>query len=936
MDYSKTLNLPSTEFSMKANLTQREPQFLKEWDKDNIYEKIEKKNKECPRFILHDGPPYANGHIHLGHSLNKILKDIIVKSRNMDGYFAPFVPGWDCHGLPIELQVIKNLGGKKISKEELRKKCREYAAKYINIQREEFKRLGILGDWKNPYLTMSEDYEQAIVDTFGELVEKGYIYRGLKPVYWCPSCKTALAEAEVEYTDHTSPSITVKFSVKESHPIFESKKAFWLIWTTTPWTLPANVAICIHPEQPYVAALVEYNSEDEWWLIADALLNPVIQQTGAILKKKIEVKHSDLERFTASHPFLERDSRIVFDKFVAMDTGTGCVHIAPGHGQEDYIIGSNFNLPTISPIDASGNFTDEVGIKTLIGKNVFDANKDIIKLLEQRGVLLYNERITHSYPHCWRCKNPVIFRATYQWFMNVDHNDLRKRSIESIKKVKWMPRWGEERLSNMLEARPDWCLSRQRSWGVPIPAFYCKNCGETILTKETVTHFSKFVQKEGVDIWFTLSEKELLPDGFKCPKCGSADFKKEEDILDVWFDSGVSHISVLEKRDKLYSPADMYLEGSDQYRGWFQSSLLPSVALRDRAPYKTVLSHGFTLDAEGKAMHKSAGNVIAPAEIINKYGADILRLWVSSLDYRDDVRIGDEILKRVVESYRKIRNTLRFILGNIKNFNFDENFDYNNLSNFDEFDLWALAKLIKFNATIRKAYEDYEFHIIYHNIVNFCAVTLSSLYFDVLKDRLYVEPANSFKGKSSRYILLKIFKVLTKLLAPILSFTAEDAWKVFLKEHNKEIKSIHTEDFEELNIDVKELKKYEEKWDRLFTLKEDVNKALEKAKAEELIGHTLESKIIVSPKKENLKNFLEENKEILPFCFIVSQVEIKALQDTGESYYEDENWKIVVTKADGKKCARCWNYSITVGKNRKHPELCQRCVNVLQQIGIYE
>lgn len=931
MDYSKTLNLPRTEFSMKANLSNREPEFLKRWEEEKIYEKIKTKNQNRPKFILHDGPPYANGHIHLGHSLNKILKDIILKSRNMAGYFAPFVPGWDCHGLPIELQVVKNLGDKKVSKDDLRKKCREYASKFINIQREEFKRLGVVGDWQNPYLTMSEEYEQIIVDAFGELVEKGYIYRGLKPVYWCPNCETALAEAEVEYSDHTSPSITVKFPVKKSLPLFEDKKAYWLIWTTTPWTLPANVAICVHPEQPYVAALVEHNNNTEWWLLAEALLSPLIQQVGAKLIKKIELKHSELEKLTASHPFIQRDSKIVFDKFVAMDTGTGCVHIAPGHGQEDYIIGTNYNLPTISPVDSKGNFTEEVELKELIGKNVFKANKDIVNILEQNNALVFNETLSHSYPHCWRCKNPVIFRATYQWFMNVDHNELRKKSIESLKKVRWIPEWGEERLSNMLEARPDWCLSRQRSWGVPIPAFYCKNCGKTILTKETVKHFSSLVREKGVDIWFTLLEKELLPDGFKCPECGGAEFKKEEDILDVWFDSGVSHLAVLETRDELYSPADMYLEGSDQYRGWFQSSLLPSVALRNQAPYKIILSHGFILDAEGKAMHKSAGNVIAPEEIINKYGADILRLWVASLDYRDDARIGDEILKRLIESYRKIRNTLRFILGNINNLQIDENIDYNNISNFDEFDLWALAKLVRFNNIIRKAYEKFEFHIIYHHTVNFCAVTLSSLYFDVLKDRLYVEPADSFKGKSSRYVLLKIFKVLTKLLAPILSFTAEDAWSVYLKEHNKEITSIHIEDFEELNLDLKQLEKYEKKWDRLFELKEDVNKALEKAKTEEMIGHTLEAKIVVSPQKENLKNFLIKNRDILPFAFIVSQVEITDTLDADEYYFEDENWKIVVQKAEGKKCARCWNYSTSVGQNKEHPELCSRCVNIIMQ-----
>jgi len=510
MDYSKTLNLPKTSFSMKANLANREPEFLKEWEKEKLYKKIIESRSEGKSFILHDGPPYANGHIHLGHSLNKILKDIILKFKSMEGYKTPYIPGWDCHGLPIELQVVKNLNGREVSKDELRTRCRGYAKKFVSIQAEEFKRLGIFGDWDNPYLTMSETYEQAIVDAFGELFEKGYIYRGLKPVYWCPSCKTALAEAEVEYYDASSPSITVKFPVKEKDSIFKNKEAYWLIWTTTPWTLPANVAIAIHPDYPYVAALIERNGKEEWWILAEALLNNILEKSGAKLIEKQRIELEELKKMTASHPFLDRDSKITYDRFVTMDTGTGCVHIAPGHGQEDYVVGSNFNLPTISPVNSDGNFTDEVGISELVGKNVFESNDYIINLLKDKGLLVDNEEFTHSYPHCWRCKNPIIFRATYQWFLKVDHNDLRGKSREAIKKVKWIPEWGEERLGNMLEARPDWCLSRQRSWGVPIPAFYCNSCGETILTKATVNHFSKLVKEKGVDIWFTLSPKRTF------------------------------------------------------------------------------------------------------------------------------------------------------------------------------------------------------------------------------------------------------------------------------------------------------------------------------------------------------------------------------------------------------------------------------------------
>ncbi|MBN1897630.1 MAG: isoleucine--tRNA ligase [Spirochaetes bacterium] len=933
MDYSKTLNLPKTEFSMKANLSQRESQFLDDWEKIKVYDRIQKKNSQKELFILHDGPPYANGHIHLGHALNKILKDIIIKMTNMKGVLSPYIPGWDCHGLPIELQVIKNLDEKTISKNDLRRKCREYALKFIEIQRKEFKRLGIFGDWENPYLTMSEEYEQTIVDAFGELLEKGYVYRGLKPVYWCISCQTALAEAEVEYSDHSSPSITVKFPLKKGDSEFKKIPVYWLIWTTTPWTLPANVAICAHPEHPYVAALVEVDHKKQWWILAESLLNNVLTALEGKVKliEKKGLKASQLEKMTARHPFVDRDSKIVFDQFVAMDTGTGCVHIAPGHGHEDHIIGIQNKLPTISPVNEKGFFTKEVGVKSLEGKRVFEANQEIIKILKDKDLLVSYEKITHSYPHCWRCKEPVIFRSTYQWFLGVDHKNLRKKSLAEIKKVKWVPQWGEERLGNMLEVRPDWCLSRQRIWGVPIPAFYCKDCGETILTIKTINHFSRLVKEKGVDVWFTMTEKELLPENFTCPRCGKNEFKKEEDILDVWFDSGVSHISVLEKRKELKSPSDMYLEGSDQYRGWFQSSLLPSIALRDKAPYKIVLTHGFTLDSEGRAMHKSLGNVIAPEEIIKKYGADILRLWVASLDYRDDVRLGDEILNRLVESYRKIRNTLRFILGNINGFVIDAKFNFSDQETIDEFDKWALAKLIRFVQTIKKAYENYEFHIIYHQTVNFCAVTLSSLYFDVLKDRLYVEKAQSFKGKSSRHVIDLIFRVLTKMLAPILSFTAEDAWKIYLQQKNKKVSSIHLEDFEHLDIDLDKLKEVEEKWDKIFSLKEDINKALEKAKTKGLIGHTLEARVIILIKKDNLKKFLQDNRHLLKFSFIVSQVDLDT-DKTGETYFEDEKWKIIVEKAEGKKCIRCWNYSSSVGKNKKHTELCDRCSTIVDEM----
>ena len=928
MDYSKTLNLPKTKFSMKANLSQREPEFIKIWETDNIYKKLRDKNKDKEKFILHDGPPYANGHIHLGHTLNKILKDIIVKYNNMIGKDAPYIPGWDCHGLPIELQVVKKLSGKEYTKDQLRKKCREYAKRFVDIQRDEFKRLGIFGDWENPYLTMSETYEKAIVDSIGKLVEKGYIYRALKPVYWCYSCETALADAEVEYQDHNTPSIYVKFELKDKSLFKE--KAFWLIWTTTPWTLPGNVAICLHPDEKYTAIKVKYNDTVQWWILAEKLVAGLKAKIDFNIMEEKKIEIDKPETLAAEHAFLDRDSKIVFDKYVSMDTGTGCVHIAPGHGHEDYVIGLKYDLPIISPVDKGGKFTEEVGVKDWIGKNVFEANKDVIKKLEESGNLLFKEDMKHSYPHCWRCKKPIIFRSTFQWFMNVDHNDLRKKCLEMIKKVKWIPEWGEERLVNMMKDRPDWCLSRQRAWGVPIPAFYCESCEEVILTKETVDCFSGLVSDHGVDIWFTKEAKELLPEGYKCPKCGENKFKKEQDILDVWFDSGVSHIAVLdnEARKELSSPCEMYLEGSDQYRGWFQSSLLPSVAIKNEPPYKSVLTHGFTLDSEGKAMSKSVGNVVAPEEIFKKYGADILRLWVCSLDYRDDMRIGEEIIQRLIESYRKIRNTFRYILGNINGFK-DKDVDFKKVKEFDDFDMWALAKLKRFETSIRKSYQNYEFHVIYHATINFCAVTLSNHYFDLLKDRLYVEKKDSFKGISSRRVLIKIFKVMSTLLAPILSFTAEDAWKAYLEENNKEFESIHLKEFEELDIDLAKIESQEKKWDRIFKVRDEVNKALELAKNKEMIGHTLESKVILMQQNDKLKRFLKKDNKVLRYAFIVAQVEITDDLKDEKVYSENEEVKVVIKKADGEKCARCWNYSTSVGENKDMPDLCSRCCGIV-------
>ena len=917
MDFKETLNLPKTDFPMKANLAKREPEFINKWDKEKLFFKIIEKRKNSPKYILHDGPPYANGHIHLGHALNKILKDFIIKYKTMAGFYSFYTPGWDCHGLPIEHQVDKNLGDERFSKPivEKRELCRNYAKKFIEIQKKEFKRLGVLGDWDNPYLTMNYDYEAKIARELGRFFEKGAVYKSKKPVYWCASCVTALAEAEVEYADDTSPSIYVKFQVKDNlekiDEKLKNKNCYVLIWTTTPWTIPANLAITLHPEFEYSA--VEVNNEV--WILATDLVDSCMRSFGIdILSTITTFKGKDLENIKCQHPFLNRESLIILGNHVTLEAGTGAVHTAPGHGQEDYEVALKYGLDILTPVDDYGKFTKEVDCNELKGLFVFDANKKVNEILRKNNSLIKEEPITHSYPHCWRCKEPIIFRATSQWFISMEKNDLRKKSLNAINnKVKWIPSWGKDRIFNMIENRPDWCISRQRSWGVPITVAYCKECGELIAEKELFENVFKIFSKEGADAWFKKDIKEFLPEGYKCPKCGSINFEKEKDILDVWFDSGSSFAAVCEDNPLLKFPADMYLEGSDQHRGWFHSSLLISIGNRNIPPYKEVLTHGFVVDGKGKKMSKSAGNVISPDEVINKYGAEILRLWVAAQDYRDDIRISKEILKRVTESYRRIRNTIRYLLGCLNDFDFNKNaISYENLTDIDK---WILAKLNNLTKRVLKGYEDFEFHIVYHMIHNFCVVDLSNFYLDVLKDRLYCEKKDSIERRSTQTAIYIILTYLLKLTAPVLSFTADEAWRFFKGENF----SIHEEDMPEIK-EIYNNKEILEKYEKLLEVREKVAKKLEETRKNKIIGHSLDAKVTLTFKNREDFSYFKDIYNEIKMIFLVSQLEINLDEKI-------EELKIDVTKASGEKCQRCWKYDETVSEDKD--KICSRCRSVL-------
>jgi isoleucyl-tRNA synthetase len=925
MDYKESLNLPKTDFPMKANLSQREPEMLAHWDDMHIYARIREASAGRKSYILHDGPPYANGSIHLGTALNKIIKDILVKAKNMAGHDSIYVPGWDCHGLPIEHQVDKELGEKKagMSLANKRRFCRVYADRYVGIQREQFKRLGVFGEWGNPYLTMTYDYEATTVAEFGRLYLGGSVYKGKKPVYWCATCKTALAEAEVEYQDHTTPSIYVKFAlisdIASRRPKLAGEKVSVVIWTTTPWTIPANLAIALHSEFLYAAVKVK----GEVLILAKDLLDYCLDAFGfrhepyEILD---EFPGAALEGLKCRHPLVDRETLLILAPFVTLDAGTGCVHIAPGHGQEDYEIGMKYGLDNYAPVDDDGKFTGDV--KDFSGQFVFDANEAISKALAKAGALMGQMEIQHTYPHCWRCKQPIIFRSTEQWFISMEKNDLRKKALAAIDSVTWIPAWGRDRIYGMIENRPDWCISRQRLWGVPITMFYCKECNSEVMTQGILDHVVGLVREHGADVWFEREANDLLPGGVRCPKCGGDGFKKETNILDVWFDSGVSHAAVLEHRSYLSSPADMYLEGNDQHRGWFHSSLLESVGTRGRAPYLNVLTHGFVVDGEGKKMSKSVGNVIDSQTIVDEYGAEILRLWVAAEDYTEDIRISAEILKRLVEAYRRIRNTSRFILGNLYDFN--PGTDKVPYAEMTEMDRWILHRLQEVIRRVRDAYEQYQFHVVYTTLYNFCTVDLSSLYLDVLKDRLYTSKAASAARRSAQTAMTAILEAMVQLLAPILTFTAEETW-LALPVYPGKAESVHLTRFPEVD-ETRLQPELAEKWKTLIALKGEVAKAIETARQNKILGHSLDASVIISA-PEKLRTFLSAHLDDLRALLIVSDVRIVDEKTGGEAFRSAEiaGLSVSVGRAPGEKCHRCWIYSETVGSNTEHPTLCERC-----------
>lgn len=924
MDYKNTLNLPQTDFPMKANLSQREPQVLAEWEKIDVYRLLRESSQGRKLFILHDGPPYANGSIHLGHALNKILKDIIVRYKSMRGYDAPYIPGWDCHGLPVEHQLFKEL---KITKDQIdrvafRNKAHAYAMKFVALQKDEFKRLGIISDWENPYVTLNPAYEQAVLHSFAQLVKKGFVVRGLKPVNWCFKCETALAEAEVEYEDRESDSVFVKFELRVDAKarqlgLPENHRVSIMIWTTTPWTLLANVAVAVHPDLEYIGIL----HKEEAVVLAKELYYSSLKEKFGYADEKIlfTVKGRDLEGLIYKHPFGLREGSVVLADYVSREDGTGCVHTAPGHGQEDFMTGLKYGLEVVMPVDERGRFdktAQEFG-----GLHVFAANELIIGKLRFLGRLQASGKALHSYPHCWRCKNPIIFRATHQWFLKIDHDHLRQDLLRVIKKnITWIPSSGEERIASMVENRPDWCLSRQRFWGVPIPAVICKKCRQHILDVAVIEKLAERSLSEGTDAWFKADVSAFLPQGFKC-SCGGPDFEKSLDILDVWFDSGVSHQAVLKNKPGMKLPADLYLEGSDQHRGWFQASLIVSMGIDAVPPFESVLTHGFVVDGEGRKMSKSLGNVVAPQEIVREYGADILRLWVCSSDYNEDIRISKEILVSITDAYRKIRNTMRYLLGNLSDFNPDE--DRLSLFQMQALDRWALHQCGRLIDEVTRGYDTYKFYHVFQKIYNFCNEDMSSLYLDILKDRLYTAGKRSRARRSAQTALYEILKSLCRIMAPVLPFTAEEIYRRMRSEAKEVFKSIHLTSWpqlpQELCVGEDEVKDVA----RILELRPVVLKALEEKRALAEIGSSLEAKVRISFKDEKVFAVFADYAQQLPFVFIVSQVELHRDPDLGTDF------DILVAKADGKKCVRCWNYSVDVDTFKDFPGLCGRCVDAI-------
>jgi isoleucyl-tRNA synthetase len=973
LELKKTINLPRTKFGQKANLPQSEPARLKKWTEMGLYEQIRRARAGATKFILHDGPPYANADIHLGTALNKILKDFIVKSRTMMGFDAPYVPGYDCHGLPIELHVERKLGAKKASMPPLsiRRVCREFAADALKRQTRDFQRLGILGEWDNPYSTMSDHYEAETARLFARFVERGFVYKGARPVYWCIHDQTALAEAEVEYNQHTSPSVYVKFPFRSDpaqiDPSLAGRKVFALIWTTTPWTLPANLGIAVHPDFDYVAV----ESGDEVYIVA-AELTEVVAARCNLTEPKVLARFpgAKLDRLECRHPWIDRASLFMLGEHVTLGgeadaeteldvseareksatskAGTGLVHTAPGHGHDDFVIGKRYGLEIYCPVDNSGRFTPEV--EHFAGLSVFEANPKIVEFMRERGVLLFTESYEHRYPHCWRCKNPVIFRATPQWFIAMDRSGsgevvekdedgrdlsnftsnfvdgelldnatLRAMALREVdERVKWIPAWGRERMRNMLKGRPDWCVSRQRVWGVPIPAFYCQQCSQVIADPAVIRHVADIFEKESADAWYKREASELLPSSFKCPKCAATDFTKETDILDVWFDSGSSSIAVLENREGLRWPADIYMEGGDQFRGWFNSSLFVGLAVHDRAPYETVMTYGWAVDAEGRAMHKSSGNAVSPDEVVPKLGAEVLRLWCVASNYFDDLRCSDEILQRVADGYRKLRNTARFALGNLDGF--DPARDSVPEEEMLELDRWALWELDSVIGKVRAAYEAYEFHIVYHTLYDFCTVTLSARYFDILKDRLYTFAPRNPARRSAQTALYRIVDALARMLATILVFTADEIWEN-LPGDGSRAASVHLTELPLASGQLDE--EMAARWEQLFEVRDEVLGALEEARVAKLIGGSLEAAVDITASGKTYE-LLQRDRDDLRYLFIVSQVSLTQ-SDTGDL-------SIKVRRVDGQKCERCWNYSNRVGESARYATVCERCVEALEEI----
>lgn len=911
-DYSSTLNLPQTEFPMRGNLPENEPKILNEVFENGLYEKMLKKNEGKEPFVLHDGPPYANGEIHIGHALNKILKDAIVRYKNLQGYYTPFIPGYDTHGMPTENKAIKALGLNRdeIPVSKFRDTCKSFNQGYIEKQTEGFKRLGVIADWEHPYITYQPEIESRQIGVFADMYKKGYIYKGLKPVYWCTDCETALAEAEIEYKDVHNTSAYVKFPVEDAKGLFNKENTYVVIWTTTPWTLPGNMGITIDPEFEYSIV----NCENENYIMAKELVSKVMEMAGKENYKIVKTfKGKELDGILCKHPFLDRTSRVVMGSEdtveVDLETGTGAVHTAPGYGKEDYLCGLKNGLDIVVTVDEKGHQTEGAG--PFKGMFYAKSDKEIIKWLEEHNLLLHKQELMHSYPHCWRCKKPVIYRATNQWFASVD--GFRKETLEAIKTVKWIPSWGEERITKMVVDRNDWCISRQRTWGVPIPIFYCKQCGKEYVTNESLEKVQKIFKEKGSNSWFDLSVEELMPTGCKCPECGSKEFKKETDIMDVWFDSGSTHESVVAERG--IPEANLYLEGSDQYRGWFQSSLLTSVATKGKAPYKEVLTHGYTVDEQGRKMSKSIGNVIAPQTLIKEFGADIVRLWVLSSDYKSDVSISKGIMKQVAEVYRKIRNTARYILGNIYDLDVNNLVDYSELEEIDKFALIKLNHLIE---DCTNAFDEYDFNKAYQAINSFCVVDMSNFYLDIIKDRLYTSKKDSIKRKAAQTAMYEILSGLVRLIAPMTCYTAEEIWSYMPHKENENNESIMLTNWPTVKTEY-ENPELEEKWNRIIKIKEEVAKALELARAEKIIGHSLNAKVIIEADNDNYE-FLKDKEQLLQEVFIVSGVKIKEAQE----------FSVKVEIADGKKCERCWMYSTTVGEDKENPSICHKCSEAMK------